>query len=659
MKLIILQNDNRMDTPLRNGLLTLGRSRDCDIQLSHHGISRKHLSFEIEDNCLRVRDLGSRNGFKVKGRKTDETLLKHNEEFSVGDVIFIFQTHDDDLPVATLPSDDQTPIDTQFVPQKEDEKVLPAVKSSKAIVALPVREMPAYRKTKSRSKNLLIASLIPIVLLLIVLVIKIFSSSPPPSSVNATKQAPSSPASLENMENYQKICAEALKVFEVYFKNPSRYNSRLKEALNLLNPALSMKKFSKVKTAPELSGIMNLFNDVGIDWNKITPNQLTRLLTHAQNLEADRRSSFSIKNFAQNLSTWAYSQLAAFNQISDLRENAKSSDLETLLTTWKQLRSLEKDHIYAPLQEKMETQLFKDIGDEYLRLGKEFYRKNNFEEARKMLNKAQDFGHRKEAGNLLKDMDLQIFNAELFDKATQAYENDLFDSALNFLEKIKNSRFEADIDQLRYNIAKRRYLLQLREAFSNGNEDLIGKLIDNVPELLMRDSGVNHMIENIDATIAAYYDALDALDENQYDRAKTLLYEVIDNLPKFDTSNHYKVQAQEILKDLAPEKIAQKHYLLGVEAMAYPRTDYVKSRREFDIARNFEPEIAKDEIANIVEQANDKFIAFLTTKARGDAKSIKEAIADLRKVLRWLRPQESQKEADLYKKIQKQIRNNN
>lgn len=52
--------------------IVVGRALDCDIALpadyAHSDISRHHCQFEIEPPCIRVRDLGSRNGTFINGK---------------------------------------------------------------------------------------------------------------------------------------------------------------------------------------------------------------------------------------------------------------------------------------------------------------------------------------------------------------------------------------------------------------------------------------------------------------------------------------------------------------------------------------------------------------------------------------------------------------
>ena len=65
---------------LEKGESILGRSKQARIQLEDTSISRNHAQFTLENNRLTVRDMGSRNGIRVNGKKVspdEEKVLSH------------------------------------------------------------------------------------------------------------------------------------------------------------------------------------------------------------------------------------------------------------------------------------------------------------------------------------------------------------------------------------------------------------------------------------------------------------------------------------------------------------------------------------------------------------------------------------------------------
>ncbi|MHC4910354.1 MAG: FHA domain-containing protein, partial [Planctomycetota bacterium] len=63
-----LPNISLADCPL-----SMGRSSDNDLVLQHTTVSRRHCLIEIEDGAAVLRDLSSRHGTRVNGRKVEET----------------------------------------------------------------------------------------------------------------------------------------------------------------------------------------------------------------------------------------------------------------------------------------------------------------------------------------------------------------------------------------------------------------------------------------------------------------------------------------------------------------------------------------------------------------------------------------------------------
>ena len=70
---------------LHQGLLTIGRSPDCDLIFSDPMVSRQHARIHVEGNMVAIHDLGSRNGTIVNGERVASTELKAGDEISVGE----------------------------------------------------------------------------------------------------------------------------------------------------------------------------------------------------------------------------------------------------------------------------------------------------------------------------------------------------------------------------------------------------------------------------------------------------------------------------------------------------------------------------------------------------------------------------------------------
>lgn len=74
---------------IQRGKLLIGREEDCSLRPDSEFVSRHHCVLLLDDYTLRIRDLGSKNGTFVNGRRigTGETILLHDDTISIGEMI--------------------------------------------------------------------------------------------------------------------------------------------------------------------------------------------------------------------------------------------------------------------------------------------------------------------------------------------------------------------------------------------------------------------------------------------------------------------------------------------------------------------------------------------------------------------------------------------
>ncbi len=73
---------NELKTEKRE--ITVGRDPSCDLVLDEQTISRKHASIALEGESIIVRDLGSRNGTFVGGRRVDVSKIEPGQDIRIG-----------------------------------------------------------------------------------------------------------------------------------------------------------------------------------------------------------------------------------------------------------------------------------------------------------------------------------------------------------------------------------------------------------------------------------------------------------------------------------------------------------------------------------------------------------------------------------------------
>ena len=81
--------DQGKEVELRPPFISAGRETDNDIVLLESQTSRYHAKIEMEGNTWFVRDLDSRNGVRLNGKRiTKSSLLTINDELQIGDTVF-------------------------------------------------------------------------------------------------------------------------------------------------------------------------------------------------------------------------------------------------------------------------------------------------------------------------------------------------------------------------------------------------------------------------------------------------------------------------------------------------------------------------------------------------------------------------------------------
>ena len=70
--------------------VVLGRSRDCDIQLSDTNVSRRHAELRQEGASYWMVDLGSTNGLEVNGKRVKRAKLRDGDTVTLGETEVVF-----------------------------------------------------------------------------------------------------------------------------------------------------------------------------------------------------------------------------------------------------------------------------------------------------------------------------------------------------------------------------------------------------------------------------------------------------------------------------------------------------------------------------------------------------------------------------------------
>jgi pSer/pThr/pTyr-binding forkhead associated (FHA) protein len=102
--LVPVEKGDRSSIPLHRPVLMIGRHPECDVRLSLPKISRRHCCLALSYDRVLIRDLGSRNGLRVNGRKVEEARIQAGDEIAIGPLIYRLVAESDQPVAASRPA---------------------------------------------------------------------------------------------------------------------------------------------------------------------------------------------------------------------------------------------------------------------------------------------------------------------------------------------------------------------------------------------------------------------------------------------------------------------------------------------------------------------------------------------------------------------------
>jgi len=94
VKLILLKKDgSRKVFPLSSNITVIGRRHDCDLRIPLLPVSRRHCQLSQNEDTLKIRDLGSRNGTYLNDNRIDEATVRAGDYLKIGPLTFMLQVN--------------------------------------------------------------------------------------------------------------------------------------------------------------------------------------------------------------------------------------------------------------------------------------------------------------------------------------------------------------------------------------------------------------------------------------------------------------------------------------------------------------------------------------------------------------------------------------
>jgi pSer/pThr/pTyr-binding forkhead associated (FHA) protein len=106
----------------------IGRRHDCDLCIPLKTVSRRHCQLNQNKEALTIRDLGSRGGTYLNGKRIDESALKPGDYIRIGPLIFLLQI-DGEPEKITPPKPVKAPAKAKPAKPKPAQKEMPKGKA--------------------------------------------------------------------------------------------------------------------------------------------------------------------------------------------------------------------------------------------------------------------------------------------------------------------------------------------------------------------------------------------------------------------------------------------------------------------------------------------------------------------------------------------------
>ena len=94
VNLVLFKKDgNHKPFPLPSNITVIGRRHDCDLRIPITLVSRRHCKLSKIDQTVKIRDLGSRNGTFLNGKRIKEAAINAGDYVEIGSLTFLLQVN--------------------------------------------------------------------------------------------------------------------------------------------------------------------------------------------------------------------------------------------------------------------------------------------------------------------------------------------------------------------------------------------------------------------------------------------------------------------------------------------------------------------------------------------------------------------------------------
>ena len=90
--LVLFKKDgSQKNFPLPSDITVIGRRHDCDLCVPLKVVSRRHCQLSQNDEALKIRDLDSKSGTFLNGKRISEATVQAGDYITIGPLTFLLQ----------------------------------------------------------------------------------------------------------------------------------------------------------------------------------------------------------------------------------------------------------------------------------------------------------------------------------------------------------------------------------------------------------------------------------------------------------------------------------------------------------------------------------------------------------------------------------------
>jgi pSer/pThr/pTyr-binding forkhead associated (FHA) protein len=117
--LVLFKKDgSKKSFPLPSNITVIGRRHDCDLCIPLIVVSRRHCQLSQNNEAVKIRDLDSKGGTYLNGKRISEATIQAGDYITIGPLTFLIQIDGEPAKIAP-PQQSKAPPASKKTPKSE------------------------------------------------------------------------------------------------------------------------------------------------------------------------------------------------------------------------------------------------------------------------------------------------------------------------------------------------------------------------------------------------------------------------------------------------------------------------------------------------------------------------------------------------------------